>query len=115
MDLCSALVIGYMRVGPMSAVPLPLCVTNAPVDSCVHRLAFESTLSCVCDGHINDTLLTNLTGVVISLKSGVRLGSFEVCDRRSFHNPPQLISSVSRDTDFSHDTPDLFFSAFVSC
>ncbi len=57
-------------MGPMSAVRLPVRVTNAPVDSCVfslpdsvcvYRLALESTLFCIRD-HVTDALGTKLTG-----------------------------------------------------
>ncbi len=69
-------------------------------------MAVESILSCDRDDHVTDVLVTNLTGAPIFLKSGVLLGSFEVCDSRSFHDPPHLVCSVSPNTDISHDTPD---------
>ena len=112
-DVCSAVVIGDQRVSPMSAVRLPVRVANAPVDSCVlslpdsvrvHHLALESTLSCVRADNVTDALVTNLTGAPISLKNGVLLGSFEICDSRSFDDPPHLIASVSHDKDVPHDT-----------
>ena len=115
-DVCSAVVISDKRVGSVSVVRLPLLrVANAPVDPCVlslpdsvrvRMLALESTLSCVRGGNITDALVTSLTGALISLKSGVLLGSFEVCDSRYFHDPPHLISPVSPTTDLSHDTAD---------
>ena len=94
-------------IDPLCAICFPICLPDDPVGSyvmslpdtaSVKSLALEGTFSTVRDDHISEALVTNTTGTSFTLKSGVLLDIFEVCNDLSFKNPTHLAASVS-----SHD------------
>ncbi|XP_045109084.1 uncharacterized protein LOC123503403 [Portunus trituberculatus] len=116
LDCCAAVIVGDQFIGPTSATKVPVRVLRAPVSACVishpdsariQRLAVEGTLSTMRCGHLNDALVTNLTGSSITLKDGVHLGSFSVIDEASFQDSPPLIGAVDSQSACSCSSAEL--------
>ena len=90
-----ATVVGNHEIPDRVAMHIPISLPDAPIESDVsftgpcklHRLAMESTLSTVREGHVASALVVNTTGGPVRVKHGVYLGDGLVYDRKVLPTP----------------------------
>lgn len=103
-----AVVYGDHEIPDRVAMRVPIRVPDAPVgsDICLEgignlcRLAVESTLSTVWEGHISEALMVNTTGGSIRVKNGLLVGQCLLYDKKVVSEPLEFptacVSSVSQ-------------------